>query len=96
MRIGRVLGVLLSAVFSLAVAVTPATASEGRWSCGSVPAGYTYVTVRADIWCEPVYYIQLPKTGLWACTVPAGFTYTATRDSSDCFAPRIKYLLAAL
>ncbi|CCH29585.1 hypothetical protein ABZ816_15450 [Actinosynnema sp. NPDC047251] len=97
--IGKAIGVGLAAVFATAALVTPAQAGPSHWSCRSVPAGYTYTMVRADVGCEPLYYVTLPETGLWACTVPAGFTYTATRNGYSCAytpTPSTQYLLAKL
>ncbi|GAA3021566.1 hypothetical protein Aglo02_13120 [Actinokineospora globicatena] len=92
-RLSKILGVV-SAVVVAATTLSPqASAASYSWSCRTVPAGYTYVMVRADVGCEPLYYVTLPEPGLWACRVPAGWTYTATRASSNCWW-NDQYLLA--
>ncbi|MFF8262172.1 hypothetical protein [Streptomyces virginiae] len=44
------------------------------------------------------YLLRTPKTGLWACTVPSGFTCTSTQNTLDCSTSGglgTKYLLRA-
>ncbi|GAA2999494.1 hypothetical protein [Actinokineospora diospyrosa] len=94
MKASKVLGVVFSAVIAATALTSTAEAAEYRWSCRTVPAGYTYVMVRADVGCEPLYLVTLPEPGLWACRVPAGWTYTATRYSTSCWWDQTQYQLA--
>ncbi|GAA3008619.1 hypothetical protein [Actinokineospora diospyrosa] len=97
MNLRKILTATFAATLATTTLTTTADAAEYRWSCRSVPAGHTYSMVRADQGCEPLYLVMLPEPGIWACTVPAGFTYTVSVVNSNCTlgGSSTRYLLAA-
>jgi hypothetical protein len=75
---------------SAAAAQDVGVASHRTWAC-SVPAGYTWSSVRANSNCGGYEYFLLDAvnvnlTGTWACAIPGNYTYTASRQGSNCAA----------
>lgn len=75
------------------------TAAAGTHMCG-VPEGKTWDYVMGDSRCGIVdgwaYDVIDPAEGVWACSVPAGWTYTATQSVTYCsqwISPSTKYKL---
>ncbi|MCS7481955.1 hypothetical protein ACFFQW_02440 [Umezawaea endophytica] len=66
-------------------------ASHRTWAC-TVPAGYTWSSVRVNTNCAFRYEyflldaVNVNLTGVWACGIPSGYTYTASRQGSNCSA----------
>lgn len=70
------------------------------WSC-IIPqssSGYTWTDTRNSLSCASgkQYYITLPQNGLWACSVPVGWTWTSKGSGIGCnTAPSQRYYLWA-
>ncbi|MFJ8435943.1 hypothetical protein ACIQ9P_32045 [Kitasatospora sp. NPDC094019] len=64
---------------------------DGAWVCAPPKAGvWTYDRISTTpvlSGCSAYggnYHLRTPATGLWACTIPAGFTSSSTTASTDC------------